>query len=46
MWLAGIPFFILAFHQRGLFEQEDITIYDVREKVKRGMMRIKDCSTN
>jgi hypothetical protein len=33
MWTAQIPFFILAFHEYGLFKPEDITIHDVREKV-------------
>jgi hypothetical protein len=33
MWTAQIPFFILAFHEYGLFKPEDITIRDVRGKV-------------
>jgi hypothetical protein len=33
MWTAQIPFFIMAFHEYGLFKPEDITIHDVREKV-------------
>jgi len=35
LWLAQIPFFILAFHQWGLFEPENITVKDVREDVER-----------
>lgn len=33
MWQAQIPFFILAFHEYGLFKPADITIQDVRKKV-------------
>lgn len=33
MWLAQIPFFILAFHEFGLFKPEDITVRDVRGDV-------------
>lgn len=33
MWLAQIPFFVLAFHQYGLFKPEDITVQDVRKEV-------------
>jgi hypothetical protein len=33
LWLAQIPFFILAFHQWGLFEPEDITVKDVGKDV-------------
>jgi hypothetical protein len=33
MWLAQIPFFILAFHEYGLFTPEDITVSDVRKRV-------------
>lgn len=34
LWLAQIPFLILAFHNRGLFESEDIIVRDVREDVE------------
>jgi hypothetical protein len=33
MWTAQIPFFILAYHEWGLFKPEDITIRDVRGDV-------------
>jgi hypothetical protein len=33
MWTAQIPFFILAFHEYGLFTPEDVTVRDVRKKV-------------
>lgn len=33
MWLAQIPFFILAFHEYGLFKPGDITVRDVRGDV-------------
>ena len=33
MWLAQIPFFILAFHHYGSFKPEDITVQDVRKEV-------------
>jgi hypothetical protein len=33
MWQAQIPFFILAFHEYGLFKPEGITIQDVRKEV-------------
>ncbi|KAM0709125.1 hypothetical protein Q7P35_003161 [Cladosporium inversicolor] len=33
MWLAQIPFFILAFHEFGLFKPENITVRDVRGDV-------------
>lgn len=34
LWLAQIPFSILAFHSRGVFEPEDITVTDVREAIE------------
>jgi hypothetical protein len=34
LWLAQIPFSILAFHKWGVFEPEDITVKDVREDVE------------
>jgi hypothetical protein len=34
LWLAQIPFFILAFHEWGLFKPEDITVKDARRDVK------------
>ena len=33
MWLAQIPFFILAFHKYGLFTPEDITVSDARKRI-------------
>ena len=33
MWTAQIPFFILAFHDYGLFTPENITVRDVRKSV-------------
>lgn len=33
MWQAQIPFFILAFHEYGLFKPEEITVRDVRKDV-------------
>jgi hypothetical protein len=33
MWTAQIPFFILAFHEYGLFKPENITVQDVRGDV-------------
>lgn len=33
MWTAQTPFFILAFHEYGLFTPEDITVQDVRGDV-------------
>lgn len=32
-WVAQIPFFILAFHERGRFSPEDILVQDVRKDV-------------
>jgi hypothetical protein len=34
LWLAQIPFFVLAFHEYGLFKPQDITVKDVREDVE------------
>ena len=33
LWVAHVPFFILAFHDYGLFKPENIVIQDVRKKV-------------
>ena len=33
-WIAQIPFFILAFHERGRFSPEDILVQDVRKDVE------------
>lgn len=35
LWVSQIPAFILAFHTRGLFKKEDLSIRDVREDVKK-----------
>lgn len=32
-WIAQIPFFILAFHERGRFSPEDILVQDIRGEV-------------
>jgi hypothetical protein len=34
LWLAQIPFFVLAFHEYGTFRPQDITVKDVREDVE------------
>lgn len=35
LWLAQIPFFVLAFHEWGVFRPEDITVQDVRKDVEK-----------
>lgn len=34
LWLAQIPFLVIAFHKWGLFEPEDIMVKDVRKDVE------------
>jgi hypothetical protein len=34
-WIAQIPNFILAYHDKGLFRREEITVQDIRGRVKK-----------
>lgn len=33
LWIKQIPFFVLAYHERGLFRPEEVTVHDVKPDI-------------